>query len=76
VEKAVKNLSFFGSCQKMPKVNNGPISENSPNLVTPSKTSEFTHHRLLGDCLLWVVFLKITQVAKFWVTFPKIKVVS
>jgi hypothetical protein len=33
-EKIAQNSGYFCNLQKMPKVNNRPLGENSPNLVT------------------------------------------
>jgi hypothetical protein len=40
-------LRFFGNFQKLPKVNNRPIGENSPDLVTlAAEKSCFTQMRI------------------------------
>jgi hypothetical protein len=47
IKKKNKNVGNFCNFQKMPKVNNRPLSENSPNLVTlvPSSIEDDAEQR-------------------------------
>jgi hypothetical protein len=60
VEKAARKIiGFFCIFQKLPKENNRPIGENSPNLVTLIAKKQFLS---LSDIFLFLNFL--TQTTK------------
>jgi hypothetical protein len=54
VGKVAKSIGYFGNLKKLPKVNNHPLGEKSPNLVTPYEVVSMICFSYIQYRLMWI----------------------